>query len=339
VGVYREGKYTLKFTNLPVLAGTYTVAGPIEGQGPLGRYFDLVYEDSLLGENTWEKAEVRMLHEAVDGVLKGRNLRASDIDYLIGGDLLNQITASSFAARDLDIPFLGLYSACATFSEALIVSAMMVASGASNRVVAGVSSHHDTAERQFRFPTEFANQRPMTATWTVTGSGACLIEKEEEANKNLPRLSSATLGRVVDAGIKDAYDMGSAMAPAAADTIKRHLEDTRQVPEAYDLIITGDLSRVGKPLVEDLLSQEGIEVMRVLNDCGIIIYDPKQDVHAGGSGAACSALVTGGYLYKELLNGNWNRILLVATGALLSPTTIQQGESIPGIAHAIAIER
>ncbi|WP_428846311.1 stage V sporulation protein AD [Metallumcola ferriviriculae] len=311
-----------------------SIVGPKEGEGPLADSFDKIVQDTYHGEKTWEKAESKLLTESVETVIKKAGLTPQDIDYLLAGDLLNQIISANYAARQLTIPFVGLYGACSTMYEGIALAAMMVDGGYAEKVVVAVSSHHDTAERQYRYPTELGAQRPMTSQWTVTGAGAMLIGKEGSG----PKITHATIGKIVDQGIKDANDMGSAMAPAAADTILTHLMDTGRTPEDYDLIVTGDLATVGKALVEKLAQQQNTDLSNNYTDCGILIFDPSQDVHAGGSGCACSAVVTCGYLIEEMMAGKFKRILGVGTGALHSPLSCQQGESIPGIGHAVAFE-
>jgi stage V sporulation protein AD len=345
----RAGRSTILFPSAPAVRAAASVAGPLEGQGPLRGRFDQVVPDRLMGQDSWEKAERLMLERAVRLAAERGGVRLEDVDLLLAGDLLNQIITSSFAARDLDVPFLGLYSACATLTAGLALAAALVDGGHARRAAVAVASHHDSAERQYRFPTEFGNQRPPTATWTATGAAAVLVSAGGEAGEDgdgapnpggggrTVRIRSATVGRVVDMGVKDPYDMGSAMAPAAADTIRRHLEDTGRRPDDYDLIITGDLGRVGRPLCQALLEEEGYRV--AVDDCGLRLYDPKrQDVHAGGSGAACSGLVFAADVLPALREGRLRRVLLVSTGALHSTTTYQQGESIPGVAHAVCLE-
>jgi stage V sporulation protein AD len=308
--------------------------GPKEGQGPLKDYFDVVLEDDLWGEESWEKSESKFQQEAVKLALSNAKLVESQVDYLFAGDLLNQIISSSYAARQLQIPFFGLYGACSTMTESLSLGAMSVDGGFADNVVCVTSSHFSTAERQYRFPLEHGNQRPPTAQWTVTGSGAAVLSSLGAG----PFITHITTGKVVDPGIKNANNMGPAMAPAAADTIVQHFKDTGFKPEDYDLIITGDLATVGKDIAEEMIGKEGYDVTNVYSDCGIEIFDAEeQDTHAGGSGCGCSAVVFGGYIYKQLKTGKFNRVLLISTGALLSPTSIQQGESIPGIAHAVTI--
>lgn len=330
------GVQSIKFQNPPLILSTSSVVGKKEGEGPLGKNFDLVLDDDLYGESTFEKAEAKMYKEAVYRAIKGANLKPEGIDYMFGGDLLDQIISSSFAARELKIPFLGLYGACSTMSESLLLSAVIIDGGYADNVVAVTSSHFCSAERQFRFPLELGAQRPPTAQWTVTGSGAAVVAKHGKG----PCITHATIGRVLDFGITDANNMGAAMAPAAADTILRHLKDTGHMPCDYDLIITGDLGKIGRDLAKDIITSEGYDVEKQFTDCGIEIFDlESQDVHAGGSGCGCSAVVLGGYIYKEMMKGSMKRVLLASTGALLSPTSSMQGESIPGICHALTIER
>jgi stage V sporulation protein AD len=329
------GKQTVKLSNPPSIISTASIVGPKEGEGPLKDYFDIILNDDLFGEDSWEKAESKMNREAIRHALTKLNMQPDQIDYLFGGDLLNQIISSSFAARELKIPFFGLYGACSTMSESLSLAAMIIDGGFADYSIATTSSHFSSAERQFRFPLELGNQRPPTAQWTTTGSGAAIVAKDG----NGPFITHITTGRVMDFGIKDANNMGAAMAPAAADTLIRHFEDTGFKPSSYDLIISGDLGKVGTELTIELASKNGYDISRNYTDCGLKIFDlEKQDVHAGASGCGCSAVVFCGYLYQELLKGNIKKLLLMSTGALLSPTSTLQGESIPGIAHAITIE-
>lgn len=281
-------------------------------------------------------AESKMTREAVKLAINKANLHPDDIDYMFSGDLLNQIISSSFAARELQIPFFGLYGACSTMTESLSLSAMIIDGGYADYVIAATSSHFASAERQYRFPLEYGGQRPPTSQWTVTGAGAALLSSKGSG----PYITYVTTGRVMDFGVKDANNMGAAMAPAATDTILRHFKDTGFEPSYYDLIITGDLGKVGKDLTMELVKKGGYDISNIYTDCGVEIFDlTEQDVHSGASGCGCSAVVFCGYLYKQLKEGKFNRILLISTGALLSPTSSQQGESIPGIAHAVSIER
>jgi len=328
------GLQTLKLENTPSIISTATIVGPKEGEGPLAKYFDLILANSIYGEKSWEKAEKKILKEAVEMAVKKSHVPNSDIEFFLAGDLLNQIISASFAARELGFPFLGLYGACSTIAESMGIGAMMVDGGFADNVVVATSSHFCTAERQFRMPLESGNQRPPTAQWTVTGAGAAVISSKPQN----PRITHVTFGRVIDMGSSDANDMGTAMAPAAVDTIVRHFEDTGRSPEYYDLILTGDLASYGKDIAEELLKQKGYNISQNYSDCGMMMFRPDQDVHAGASGCACAATVTCGYIYKEMLKKTFNKILLVATGALLSTTSTQQGETIPCIAHAVSIE-
>lgn len=332
--VRRVGRQTLRFELTPAVVATAAVVGPKEGQGPLGDYFDVVKDDDLLGEKSWERAEARMLTEACRLAIRKAGSSLKDVDYLIAGDLLNQITSSNFVARELQLPFLGVFGACSTLAEGMAVGAMMIDGGYARSLLIAVSSHHCTAERQYRFPLEFATQPPPSAQWTVTGAGAVLMAARGDG----PAITMATIGRVNDPGLKDPLNLGAAMAPAAADTILRHFEDSGRTPEDYDLIVTGDLADVGKGITTELLARQGIDLEDRLFDCGSSLYDVNQGVEAGASGCACSATVFSGYLMQGLLGGRYRRLLLVCTGALFSPTSYQQGESIPGIAHAVALE-
>lgn len=331
----KVGQQTIAFANPPVIMGAASIVGPKEGQGPLGGNFDVVMEDTLNGEQSWEKAERKMLKEACQLAVKKAGVHAENIDFMMAGDLLNQIISANFTARDLGIPFIGLYGACSTMVEGMFIGSMLIDGGFADHVLAAASSHYDTAERQYRYPTEMGVQRPLTAQWTVTGAGAVVLGTGGTG----PRVTHATVGKVVDLGIKDGNDMGSAMAPAAADTIIRHFKDTGSKPSDYDLIVTGDLASIGRALTLQLVKQAGYDISKNFTDCGILIFDPTQDTHAGGSGCGCSAVVLTGYLLKEMQSGKYNRILALGTGALLSPTSMMQGESIPGIGHAVVLGR
>lgn len=331
----RVGKQTVKLENKPRIIATTSVVGPKEGEGPLKEYFDIILEDDLNGKESYEKAESSIMNTAISETIKKANLTEQDIHYLVAGDLLNQLSASNFAARDIDIPFLGMYGACSTMAESLSVGSMLIDGDFADYVVASTSSHFSSAERQFRLPLEMGSQRTPTAQWTVTGSGAMLLSK----SGSFPYVTYVTIGKIKDYGKTDANDMGSAMAPAAVDTIKQHFRDTGREPKDYDLIATGDLGNFGKKITEELLRECNYDISKNYIDCGDEIFDKeKQKTQCGGSGCGCSAVVASGYLYKELLKGNFKRVLLVSTGALMSPTTCLQGESIPGIAHAVSIE-
>lgn len=332
----RMGRQTVMFRDPPVIIGSATIVGPQEGKGPLRDDFDVVKEDKLLGQKSWEQAESQMLQEAALLALKKAALEPKDVDFLLAGDLLNQIISANFAARELALPFIGLYGACSTMALSLALGSMLVDGGYASRAVCAVSSHFDTAERQYRYPTEFGAQRVPTSQRTVTGAGAAILA--EGGTQPGPAVTHATFGNVVDLGVKDPNDMGSAMAPAAAQTLWQHLEDTGRTAADYDLILTGDLGDVGRELCTQLAGRSRIDLAKRYEDCGCLIYGKDQDVHAGGSGCACSAVVFLGHFLPAIRQGKYRRVLLIATGALFSPTTQQQGESIPCIAHAIAVE-
>lgn len=331
----RVGRQTVKLMDPPKIIATYSVVGPKEGEGPLKEYFDEILNDDMFGKDSYEKAESEMMLTAVKSAIKRADLTIEDIDYLFAGDLLNQITSSSFAARQLSIPFYGLYGACSTMAESLSIAALIMDGGFANHVIASTSSHFSSAERQFRFPLEYGSQRVATAQWTVTGSGAMILGKEG----NFPEVTYVTTGVVKDYGIKDSNNMGAAMAPAAVDTIYNHFKDTGRSPKDYDVIATGDLGLVGKEITIKLLQELGYDLSRNYVDCGEIIFDNEvQKTDSGGSGCGCSAVVTSGYFYKKLLKHEIKSMLLISTGALMSTTSSLQGETIPGIAHAVAIE-
>jgi stage V sporulation protein AD len=330
----KRGSQTVVFEDPPVITSWASIVGPKEGQGPWGGDFDQVLPDYLLGEKTWEKAERKMLQQAVSLALSKRDLQVDDAEVILAGDLLNQTVSANYAARELARPFLGLYGACSTMAEALLLGAMLVDGKFFNRLVSATSSHHYAASRQYRFPTEQGTQSTTSTQWTATAAGAVVLEWEGVG----PRVTAATIGKVVDLGQTDIADMGSAMAPAAAHTLKTHLEDLELLPDYYDLILTGDLARVGMAIAEQLFIRDGLVPRPNYSDCGVLLYDEKQDVDAGGCGCGCAAAMLCGPLLKKMLAGEINKLLLVATGALMSPTMSFQGESIPGIAHAVAIE-
>lgn len=323
---------TYRLSNAPSILAYAAVVGKKEGEGPLAQYFDEIHEDTTLGEKTWEKAESSLQKNAVSLALKKAKLQPTEIDLLFSGDLLNQCIGSSFGLRELQIPFCGLYGACSTMAEGLALASIMADNALVERAVAVTSSHFCSAERQFRFPLEYGGVRTPTAQWTVTGSGAAVVGRGSKP----PYVKAVTLGKMQDLGIKDINNMGAAMAPAAADTIKQYLDDTQTKPSDYDLIITGDLGFVGSDLLLELLSREGIDIRKVHNDCGKMIFDrEKQDVHAGGSGCGCSASVLCSYILKKIEAGQLKEVLFLATGALMSTVSMQQGESIPSIAHLV----
>lgn len=331
----RIGAQTIKFPNPPSIIGTASIVGPKEGEGPLRSYFDVVLEDDTWGQESFEKAETKIQEETIKLAISNANISVNDIQFLISGDLLNQITSSTYTARQIGIPYLGLYGACSTMTESLCIGSMIIEGGYADKVVCATSSHFSSAERQFRFPLEYGAQRKFSASWTVTGAGATVLSAMGDG----PYITYITPGKIKDYGITDANNMGGAMAPAAIDTISQHFKDTGYNPSDYDLIITGDLGLIGKRIVIDIMKKEGYDLSENYTDCGIKIYDViEQDTHAGGSGCGCSAAVFNGYIYKEMKKGNINRVLLVSTGALHSSTSTLQGESVPGIAHAVTID-
>lgn len=354
------GKQTVKFEKCPYVIGAAAIGGEKEGAGPMGDWFDSILEDDMNGEKTWEKAESKMLKDAMLTALQKSGRKKQEIDLVLSGDLLNQIMSSSFMARDLHLPFLGLYGACSTMTESLLLGSMLTDGGFAHNIIVGASSHFCTAERQFRMPLEHGNQRPPSAQWTATAAGAMVVSekmadlskigavdgkpgsgKEPGALYNI-RVDCGTIGKIIDAGVKDANQMGSAMAPAAVDTILNHLEDTGRALSYYDLVLTGDLGYIGKDIASDLLIDAGLpekDVRQRYDDCGTMMYHRQaQDVHGGGSGCGCSASLFSGNVIRRLRNGQLKRVLLLSTGAMLSTISPFQGESIPGIAHAVVLE-
>ena len=331
----RMGQYTVALSGRPTVLGYASVVGKKEGEGPLGTGFDAVFQDTRMGEKTWEKAESRLQKEALSLALNKAGFSPSQVDVLFSGDLLNQNIASTFGHRESGIPLLGQFGACSTMAQTLAMAAIFVDSGAADVTAAVTSSHFCTAERQFRFPLEYGGQRTPTSQWTATASGAVIVGLGG-GRVHIPRVC---LGRVVDAGITDMNNMGAAMAPAAADTLCRFLADTQTTPDEYDFIATGDLAREGSALLRSLTEAQGVTLGDNYLDCGNLIYDPEtQDVHAGGSGCGCSASVLCSLILGNLERGVWHNGLFIATGALMSPTSSQQGESIPGIAHLVQLQ-
>lgn len=331
----RIGNRTVKFDNPPKILENAAVVGPMESEGPLANEFDVCFKDSLAGEDSWEKAESKLQKTAVRTLIEKAKVKREDIDYIFAGDLLNQCIASSFGIKEFEIPFVGLYGACSTMALSLINASVYIESGAANHTIAVTSSHFCSAERQYRFPLEYGGVRPPTSQWTVTGSGAVLLGTGE----NCPEVKAFTIGKITDYGIKDANNMGAAMAPAAAETIKSFFEDTKTTPEDYDAIFTGDLGMVGTKLLYELLDNENINLMGVHKDCGNMIFDSeKQDVHSGGSGCGCSASVLCSHILNNMRDKKYKNILFCATGALMSPTSTWQGETIPCIAHLVNIK-
>ena len=327
------GTQTVAFADPPAIAGYASVVGKKEGEGPLAAWFDQIGSDDTFGEKSWEKSESAMQKLALSAALDKAGIAASTLDHILAGDLLNQCIGTSFAVRSQDVPFYGLYGACSTMAESLSLGAMLVDGGFASWVACMTSSHFCSAERQYRTPLEYGSQRTPTAQWTATASGCTILSTVGDG----PYVTHATCGKIVDKGIKDANNMGAAMAPAAYETIKAHLQDTHRKPSDYDLIVTGDLGQLGHDIVLDLFRRDGVE-LKNLSDCGVLIYDLEgQDVHCGGAGCGCSAAVLNGYLLGGMRQGRWSKILFCGTGALLSPTSTQQGESIPAICHAVAI--
>lgn len=339
------GKQSIRFANPPYIIEGASVAGKKEGEGPLGSFFDVVEQDPMFGGTTWEEAESRLMRQAVELVIQKSGLKNEDIRYLIGGDLLGQLIATSFGIVDLEIPLFGVYGACSTMGESIAIGSVLVDGGYADKVVALTSSHFAGAEKQFRFPLSYGNQRPLAASWTVTGSGAVIISdqkknsNEEESSKVSVRVMGVTVGKIVDYGLKDSMNMGACMAPAAYKTISENLKDFNVKPDYYDRIITGDLGYVGKDILIDLLKQDGFDISANHMDCGIEIFDKNtQDTHAGGSGCGCSAITLAGYILPKLARKEWKRVLFVPTGALLSTVSFNEGNSVPGIAHGIILE-
>lgn len=331
---YKRGKQSFLLTNQPVITQWASIAGKKEGQGPLADSYDVICQNTHFGQKTWEQGENKLQQLALDTLLKKAKLHRYEIDLVFSGDLLNQCIGSSFCLRNTNIPHLGLYGACSTMAESLLLASMSVDGGYADRVIAMTSSHFASSERQYRFPLDYGGQRPPTAQWTVTGSGAALVCAEGKG----PKIESCTIGTVCDLGITDANNMGPAMAPAAMHTILAHMEDFNQKPEDYDFIITGDLGQLGHDVLLELAHREGLNLNEKLKDCGILVFDKEsQDVHCGGSGCGCSAITLCGYLLDQLKAGKLNRILFCGTGALLSPTSTQQGLPIPGVCHAVSI--
>ena len=326
-------KRTLTFENANVIDG-YTVAGPKENDGRYKGFFDVALEDDMFGQNTFERAERKMFEHAIDGAIAKANLTNADIDAVIGGDLLNQIVSVSYAARKQHAGFLGMYNACATFVESLIVGANVLSNGFDN-VVCMAGSHFSTAERQYRYPLELGVLRSPVTQWTATGVGATVLSSQSE--EKTPKITRATIGRVVDYGILDVNNMGAAMAPSACDTLVTFFKDTDTQPSDYDVIYTGDLGKLGSDILLDLTRQEGYDISEQLHDCGASLYWDEQQTYQGGSGAACSALVFNSVLLGRMRRGEYKRILLAGTGALMSPTTSFQGDTIPAITHLVEV--
>lgn len=331
------GKCSIEFDNKPLISASASVVGQKEGEGPLGEYFDRVIDDPMAGQNTWEEAESEMQRQLVDELLIKSGLQAKEIRYFFAGDLLGQLIATSFGISGFEVPVFGLYGACSTMGEALSLAAMTVSAGYADNVIAMTSSHFGSAEKQFRFPLDYGNQRPLCATWTVTGAGGVILSASGESDICV---SGITTGRIVDYGIQDSFNMGAAMAPAACDVIYNHLMDFERRPEDYDAIYTGDLGSVGQTILIDLMDKRGFDISKVHHDCGVEIYDAgTQDTHAGGSGCGCSAATLSAQILRRIREGEYSRVLFVPTGALLSAISFNEGKTVPGIAHSVVIEK
>ncbi|MGN0166163.1 MAG: stage V sporulation protein AD [Lachnospiraceae bacterium] len=356
-----NGSQTVLFTNPPVVMGCGSVVGEKEGQGPYGKCFDEICMDPMVGGDSWEEGESNLISRACNHAIANAGIKKDDLDFAVGGDLLGQIMATTFGISRLDVPFLGLYGACSTMGESLSVAGMLIDGGFADLALAVTSSHFAGAEKQFRFPLGYGAQRPMAATWTVTGSGAVILATEEYYEKNHSeklqsekkndiksgengpgrkvKMKGFTTGKIVDYGVMDSMNMGAAMAPAAADTLIAHFKDTNRKPADYDLIVTGDLGKVGSDILKDFMKAKGLDISGNHFDCGVEMFnDQEQDTHSGGSGCGCAATILTGYLIPELIKGKYKKILFMPTGALLSPVSFHEGKSIPGIAHAVIIE-
>ncbi|MBQ7000086.1 MAG: stage V sporulation protein AD [Oscillospiraceae bacterium] len=334
MAVHKRGRQSFVLENPPIITAWASIAGKKEVEGPLSHTFDVKCRDTYFGQKTWEQAEKRMQQLAIEKLASKAGLLQADFDLVFSGDLLNQCIGSSFSLCNTGIPHLGLYGACSTMAESLLMASMTVGGGFADRVVAMTSSHFASSERQYRFPLGYGGQRTPTSQWTVTGSGAALVCSRGKG----PKITACTIGTVTDLGIKDANNMGAAMAPAAAETIKAHFRDLNTGPKDFDLIVTGDLGQLGKEVLLELMRKDGISIGGKISDCGTLIFDnTTQDVHAGGSGCGCSAITLCGYLLEQLNSGKLKKILFCGTGALLSPTSTQQGLPIPGVCHAVSI--
>jgi len=329
------GHQSWQFKTKPAIISSSAVGGPFEGAGELAQDFDIIHKDIWLGQDSFEKAEKIFLEHACERAIVKSGIKKEDIHFFLSGDLMNQIISSSFAARTLGIPYFGIFGACSSSMEGLALASLMVDSGAAKYVIAAAGSHNASTEKQYRYPTEYGGQKPPTAQWTVTGAGAAVIGYKGEG----PKVTGATIGKVIDMGLTDPFNMGAAMAPAAVDTIEAHFRDFNRDPSYYDIIATGDLGKVGHEIAVELLIKDGLKLpLEKFKDCGLLIYKKEQPVFAGGSGCGCSATVTYGHFLNLMKKGELNRILVIATGALMSPMSFQQKESIPCIAHAVSIE-
>ena len=328
------GRHTYKIESDCFVLGKYSLVGKKEKNGPFGRYMKNVVEDDRMGEETFEKGEREMLSQINEGAIKNAKLSIDEIDLYLGGDLMNQIVSSNYSAEKLQVPFVGIYSACATLTGSLGLGACLIDGGAFSNILCSTISHFSSAERQYRYPLEFGNQRQCYSQWTVTGGGGFILSNKKSSVK----ISKVCFGKVQDFGVVDIANMGAAMAPAACDTLCNFFDDTKSKPDDYDLIATGDLGKLGSEILIDLMENKGIKLNKNYSDCGCIMYDKTERVFMGGSGAGCSASILNSYIIKKLFKGEFKRVLLVSTGALMSTTSAQQGDSIPGIAHAVELE-
>lgn len=335
---FEQGRQSIKIPVPVYIRASASIAGSKEGDGPLGELFDMVGVDDKFGSNTWEEAESTLQKEALQLAIGKAGLSGEDIRFLLAGDLLAQSMASSFGLASFQIPLIGLYGACSTCGLSLAMAAALIVGGMAQYVASVTSSHFASAEKEFRYPLGYGNQKPLSATWTVTGSGAFILSSLK-GKKDRAVITGLTIGKIVDLGMKDSMNMGACMAPAASSLICQHFADFGRTPEDYDRIITGDLGLVGQRVLLDMLAEKGFDLSGKHMDCGIEIYDEKQDAHAGGSGCGCSAVVLSAMILKKLEEGEWKRVLFVPTGALLSKTSFNEGKSIPGIAHALVLER
>ena len=330
----RLGKQTFVFNNYPRVIGNYSVVGPKEGKGNFAQFFDEISDNDLFGEKSYEKAESKMIEYTITQAIANAKLKPDEVDVMLAGDLMNQITSSSFAARSLSIPYAGMFGACSTMAESLCIGACLVDGGYVSNAVCATGSHFSSAEKQFRYPLELGTQRPPTSQWTVTGAGCTVLARNDSGIA----VTSATIGKVVDWGVTDANNMGAAMAPAAFDTIATHLQDTGREPDYYDLILTGDLGKLGSEILMDLMEYKGYKLGKNYSDCGQMIYANYQKTFMGGSGCGCGASILNSYVLQRMRSGHLKNVLFVATGALMSTVSAQQGETIPCIAHGVVLK-
>ena len=334
--IFSQGQRSIKIPVPVYIRASASVAGTKEGQGPFGNQYDVVGKDDRFGADTWEEAESTLQKEALTLAIGKSGISKEEIRYLFAGDLLGQSIASTFGLGSFQIPLVGMYGACSTCALTISMATVMIAGVMAEHAACVTSSHFASAEKEFRYPLGYGNQRPLSASWTVTGSGAFVLSSVKSENDRA-RIAGLTIGKIVDFGLKDSMNMGACMAPAACDTIYQHLTDFERKPSDYDKIITGDLGSVGQKALWDMMREKGMDISKVHMDCGMEIYDQSQDAHAGGSGCGCCAVVLSAYILKQLEEGKWKRVLFVPTGALLSKTSFNEGQSIPGIAHAVEL--